>query len=102
APQSESEMQRFCAEAPGAKMANLVEGGDTPLLAPTRLEELGFSIAAYPLTLLSSAIRGMQGALEALRDGHAPDGPLPFEALRETVGFPEYDSELDRYRSNQD
>ena len=102
APQSESEMQRFCAEAPGAKMANMVEGGDTPMLSPSRLEDLGFSIAAYPLTLLSSAIRGMMDALEALRVGEAPDGPLPFEALREIVGFPEYDSELDRYRPKED
>ena len=102
APQSESEMRRFCAEAPGAKMANMVEGGDTPMLSPTRLDELGFSIAAYPLTLLSSAIRGMMGALEALRVGQTPDGPLPFEALREIVGFPEYDSELDRYRTEKD
>ena len=102
APQSESEMQRFCAEAPGAKMANMVEGGDTPMLSPTRLDELGFAIAAYPLTLLSSAIRGMMDALEALRMGDAPEGPLPFEALREIVGFPEYDSELDRYRPKKD
>lgn len=101
APQSEAEMERFCREVPGPTMANLVEGGDTPLLPPSRLEEMGFAIAAYPLTLLSSAVRAMTDALEALRDGQPVTGPLPFEQLREIVGFPEYDSELERYRSQE-
>ena len=101
APQSEAEMERFCREVPAPKMANLVEGGDTPLLPPSRLEEMGFAIAAYPLTLLSSAVRAMTDALEALRDGQPVTGPLPFEQLREIVGFPEYDSELERYRSQE-
>ena len=94
-------MERFCREVPGPTMANLVEGGDTPLLPPSRLEEMGFAIAAYPLTLLSSAVRAMTDALEALRDGQPVTGPLPFEQLREIVGFPEYDSELERYRSQE-
>lgn len=101
APQSEAEMERFCREVPGPTMANLVEGGDTPLLPPSRLEEMGFAIAAYPLTLLSSAVRAMTDALEALRDGQPVTGPLPFEQLREIVGFLEYDSELERYRSQE-
>ena len=102
APQSEAEMKRFCAEVTGVKMANMVEGGDTPMLSPNRLNEIGFSIAAYPLTLLSSAVRGMMDALKSLRIGESPDGPLPFEQLREIVGFPEYDSELGRYDSEQE
>ena len=38
APVSEAEMERICAEVPAPRMANLVEGGDTPLLAPARLD----------------------------------------------------------------
>ncbi len=41
APRDEDEMRAFCAGAPGPKMANMVEQGDTPLLAPARLEEIG-------------------------------------------------------------
>jgi 2-methylisocitrate lyase-like PEP mutase family enzyme len=97
APQSEDEMERLCAAIPGPKMANLVEQGDTPVLPPERLEAMGYQIAAYPLTLFSAAIKAMNDALAALRVGETPAGLLDWEALRETVGFPEYDAEQKRY-----
>jgi 2-methylisocitrate lyase-like PEP mutase family enzyme len=97
APQSEMEMERLCREIPGPKMANMVEGGDTPILSPTRLGALGYSIVAYPLTLLSASIVAMNAALAALHAGRAPDNLLPFETLREIVGFPDYDAEQSRY-----
>ena len=81
-------------------MANLVEGGDTPILPPERLEAIGYRIAAYPLTLLSSAIHAMQESLAALAEGREPAGLLDFEVLREIVGFPAYDAESARYRSD--
>lgn len=96
APQSEAEMERLCNELPGPKMANMVEGGDTPILPPARLEELGFKIAAYPLTLLSTAVAAMQDALAALGRGETPEALLPFATLREVVGFPEYEAELEK------
>jgi 2-methylisocitrate lyase-like PEP mutase family enzyme len=90
APRSEEEMHAFCSQVPGPKMANMVEQGDTPLLTPARLEEIGYKIAAYPLTLLSAAARAMEEALAALRAGQHPDRLLDFAALRELVGFPAY------------
>ncbi|HEY8156667.1 MAG TPA: isocitrate lyase/PEP mutase family protein [Myxococcota bacterium] len=97
APRSEAEMQRICREIPARQLANLVEGGDTPLLPPASLEALGFRIAAYPLTLLSSAIRAMQDALAALARGEPPPRLLDFAELRELVGFDAYDAALARY-----
>jgi 2-methylisocitrate lyase-like PEP mutase family enzyme len=97
APRSEAEMQRICREIPAPQLANLVEGGDTPVLPPARLEELGFRIAAYPLTLLSSAARAMQDALAALARGEQAPRLLGFEELRELVGFDAYDAALARY-----
>jgi 2-methylisocitrate lyase-like PEP mutase family enzyme len=97
APQSEEEMAKFCDSLPGPKMANMVEQGDTPILPPARLEELGFKIAAYPLTLLSASIRAMREALGALGKGEPPERILDFMELREAVGFDEYDRGLARY-----
>jgi 2-methylisocitrate lyase-like PEP mutase family enzyme len=98
APQSEAELERVGRELPGPKLANLVEGGDTPVLPPERLEALGFRIAAYPVTLLSASIRAMEEALAALREGRTPERLLDWAALRETVGFDAYEAELARYR----
>jgi 2-methylisocitrate lyase-like PEP mutase family enzyme len=90
APHSEAEMRRICSELPGWKMANMVEGGATPILPPEQLAEIGYNHAAYPLTLMSAAMRAMQEALAALRDGQPPQGLLPFEELRRLVGFDDY------------
>ena len=50
------------------QMANMLEGGGkTPLLLPAALQELGFSIVAYPLSLLGVSVRAMQRALDLLQ-----------------------------------
>ncbi len=97
APRSEVEMARFCETIPGAKMVNLLEEGETPILPPARLEALGYKIAAYPLTLLSSAVFAMEEALAMIRAGRIPERRVSFAAIRELVGFPAYDGLLARY-----
>lgn len=47
----------------------MLEGGKTPVLPPAQLEEMGYKIAAYPLTLLSRAVSAMNEALDDLKDG---------------------------------
>ena len=101
APQSEAEMEQICREISVPLMANMVEQGTTPILPPERLSEIGYAIAAYPLTLLSSAVRAMNEALSALRSGETPQSVLDFEELRETVGFPAYDMASARYTTKE-
>ena len=49
-------------------MANMLEGGGkTPVLSPEELEQLGFRLVAYPLSLLGVSIRAMQSALQLLK-----------------------------------
>ncbi len=101
APRDEKEMARVCAEVPAPAMANMVEGGDTPVLPPARLEELGYRIAAYPLTLLSAAIKAMEAAPSEIAAGRHPDALLKdFAALREVVGFDDYYAAEERYRND--
>jgi 2-methylisocitrate lyase-like PEP mutase family enzyme len=99
APRSEAEMERFSAEVAGWRMVNMLEGGITPLLPPKQLEAMGFRIAAYPLTLLSSAAAAMQKALADLAAGGSPSPGLGFSSLRELVGFEAYDTFVQRYAS---
>jgi len=91
-------MEQACRAVAVPSMANMVEGGDTPVLAPARLEEFGYKIVAYPLTLLNAATRAMNQALAALATGETPDGLLSFPELRELIGFDAYDEALARYR----
>jgi len=97
APETEAEMARICTDVPGHHLANMVEGGRTPLLPPDRLASLGFKIAAYPLTLLSAAAFAMREALSALAAGQKPDRLLAFAELQRLVGFSNYDTEARRY-----
>ena len=99
APVSEDEMRRYCAEVPGPKMANLIEGGKTPLLSPTQLEAIGYTIAVYPLTMLNVSIDAMREALRQLKGGQQAAAAMGFEALKSAVGFPEYYAEEARYRT---
>jgi 2-methylisocitrate lyase-like PEP mutase family enzyme len=96
APESITEMERFCRAIPGAKMANMLQHGKTPLLSHGQLAEIGFKIVAYPLTLLSTAISAMQQALSDLKTDGYPDH-LDFATLRELLGFNEYDRQQQRY-----
>jgi 2-methylisocitrate lyase-like PEP mutase family enzyme len=97
APRDEAEMRRFCAEVTGIKMANMLEEGITPILPPTELAEIGYGIAAYPLTLLSAAVFAMREALAELAAGRTPKRRVDFRTLRDLVGFDAYDDLLKRY-----
>jgi 2-methylisocitrate lyase-like PEP mutase family enzyme len=101
APATRAEMERICQTARVPQMANMVEGGDTPILAPRELESIGYRIAAYLLTLLSVSTRAAQQALAALARGETPAGLLPFAELREIVGFAAYDAEQARYAEDK-
>jgi 2-methylisocitrate lyase-like PEP mutase family enzyme len=99
APLDEEEMRQYCSSVDGPRMANLIEGGRTPLLPPWQLEALGYTIAVYPLTMLNVSIAAMRAALHELRDGRAAAAAMDFEALKAAVGFPQYYAEEARYRS---
>uniref|UniRef100_K3XBH4 Carboxyvinyl-carboxyphosphonate phosphorylmutase n=1 Tax=Globisporangium ultimum (strain ATCC 200006 / CBS 805.95 / DAOM BR144) TaxID=431595 RepID=K3XBH4_GLOUD len=118
APRSIEEMKLYCNQVPGHKMANMLEKGLTPILPPAQLQEIGYKIAAYPLTLLSASIKVMEEALTQLRTqttvsvsaarGESADNATPSAALNEllcdfshvkdVVGFTEYYQEEDRYK----
>jgi 2-methylisocitrate lyase-like PEP mutase family enzyme len=97
APRTEAEMEQLCRAVTLPVLANVLEGGKTPVLPPARLENLGFKIAAYPTTLLSSAIVAMQGALAAIAQGQTAPGLMDFAQLRKVLGFDDYFAAEKRY-----
>ena len=95
-------MKAFCQITPLLpKMANMLEGGGkTPILNPSELQELGYKIVVYPLSLFGVSIRAMEDALTAIKGGRIPPpGSMPsFEEIKDIVGFKEYYEEEERYR----
>src|SRR5688500_15332916 len=71
APLGVEEMRRYCQEVDGPKMANLIEGGKTPLLPHAELEAIGYKIAVYPLTMLNVSIVALRAALQRRSRGQA-------------------------------
>lgn len=99
APRSEAEMREICAATEAPNMANIVEGGETPDLPPEALEEIGYRIAAYPLTLMAAAMQAMVEVLEAMKAGRPRDNLMGFAELRRRIGFEDYYETSQRYAS---
>ncbi|XP_042469578.1 2,3-dimethylmalate lyase-like isoform X1 [Zingiber officinale] len=101
---SREEMKALCDISPLLpKMANMLEGGGkTPILNPVELEQLGFRIVIYPLSLIGVSIRAMEDALAAIKSGRLPPpGSLPsFDEIKDTLGFNDYYEEEKRYNIN--
>ncbi len=102
APKTEDEMRLICQEVPGCKIANIVEGGLTPNLSMKELEEIGYNMAVYPLTALSSAMKAMVDSLNKLKTDDDRSGNLmSFTELRKRVGFDDYYKVSSRYESSK-
>lgn len=90
-PESEDEMARIAARAAKPLLANMVEGGRTPILPRARLEALGYAVAIFPVTGLLAAAAALDSAYGALRREGSSAGlaaPLHgFDAFNEAMGF---------------
>ncbi len=67
-PETEDEMARIGQEIDAPLMANMVEGGRTPILPAKRLAELGFAIAIYPAIGFLAAAAALERAYTHLRE----------------------------------
>ncbi|MFM0685671.1 isocitrate lyase/PEP mutase family protein [Paraburkholderia strydomiana] len=74
-------------------LANVVEGGRTPQLAPPELQKLGFSLAIYPASgflSVAKALKDVYGQILAHRSTEAAtDSMYPFSDMCELMEFPE-------------
>ena len=95
----ERQIERYATEVPGFRTVNLVEDGKTPWLDRTALESLGIHVVLQPVTLLLHAAAALREASRELASGGEPpaDGRLHFDALRELVGWPEYEERLQQH-----
>ena len=91
-PESEDEMAAIGREL-GDKplLANMVEGGRTPVVSNARLAELGYAIAIHPVTGLLAAAAALDTVYRRIRDTGSSLGtetPLyPFAEMNRLMGF---------------
>ncbi|MGC8523453.1 MAG: isocitrate lyase/PEP mutase family protein [Acidibrevibacterium sp.] len=71
-------------------LANMVEGGRTPVLAAADLQGLGFKIALYPATGFLAAALALAGAYRTLAETGSSQGAAlySFAAMNALMGFP--------------
>ncbi|MGN6325758.1 isocitrate lyase/PEP mutase family protein [Pseudolysinimonas sp.] len=88
------QLRRIGTELPGPLMANMSEGGLTPLLSAGEFHALGFQLVIYPTTTLRIASHQMSGFLADLRRSgdSAPWRPRMdgLDELNALVGLDEY------------
>lgn len=92
-PESEEEMARIGRSFDKPLVANMVEGGRTPILTRGQLEELGFSLAIFPASgflAAAAALRDIYGTIAAQGSTAGAEGRLyPFDAFSRLMGFEE-------------
>jgi len=92
-PESEAEMEKICARFDIPLLANMVEGGRTPVLPAARLEALGYKIAIFPAAGFLAAGAALESIYRTLRDegssvnAHAP--LYEFGKFTQLMGFEE-------------
>ncbi|MCJ0762097.1 isocitrate lyase/PEP mutase family protein [Variovorax terrae] len=100
APESVEELARVGEALKGIPlMANMLEGGRTPILRPAELEALGFRIVIYGISLLMRITRTMQLALDDIKSGELKlvGTGVGFEEYKRIVDFPRWAALEDRY-----
>ena len=97
---SKEDMKRVIKEVPGHHMINLIEDGETPLLEMNELEDIGFKIAVFPLTLMSASVKTMQESLKNMKNKTYNTNVSKFSDLRDIVGFNEYYEIEDKYKQS--
>jgi 2-methylisocitrate lyase-like PEP mutase family enzyme len=67
APRTREQMTAICRDLPGIKIANIVEGGHTPIVPAKELKDMGFRLAIYANMVLRSSVKAIQKSLAHLK-----------------------------------
>jgi carboxyvinyl-carboxyphosphonate phosphorylmutase len=76
APLTREEMVRIPKEVPVPQLANMVEGGKTPLLEASELEQMGYKVALFANCTLRAGVKAIQHILKVLMQEGTTAGHL--------------------------
>jgi 2-methylisocitrate lyase-like PEP mutase family enzyme len=87
----ETEMRKVCDVIGKPLLANMANGGDTPIRSAAELKDIGFSCAIFPSLAALAAARAADAALRHLKETGSslgPDAPLyDFKRFSSLIGF---------------
>lgn len=106
APRSTEQMERIIADVPGVHIANMVEGGLTPITSRDDLHRIGYRIALYANATMRGAVLGMRRVLHHLATHGdttgAGDLMISWNDRQSLVDKPYYDELEKRYADGAD
>ena len=77
-------------------MANMVEGGATPVLTPNELEALGFRVAIFPASGFLAATEALTRVYAALHDtGSSTADGAPLHSFKDFIDLMGFDEVLE-------
>jgi 2-methylisocitrate lyase-like PEP mutase family enzyme len=86
--ESEDEMRRACDALDRPMMANMSNGGLTPMRTAAELADIGFALAIFPAMTSLVAAAAMEQALRRLKtDGEGHPGEMPIFDFKEFCGL---------------
>lgn len=91
-PESEEEMRAVGKAISKPLLANMVEGGRTPILPAAKLKEIGYAMAIYPaigFLAVAAALERVYGHLKQTGDSLAIGESYGFKRMTDLMGFPE-------------
>ncbi len=89
--ESEEEMREACRRVPQPMMANMADGGRTPIRSSKDLAALGYKLAIYPSATGLAAAAAAENALTVLKTEGTSDSPkvplFNFSEFNSLIGF---------------
>lgn len=104
-PETPQEMMQIGSSFDLPLLANMVEGGRTPVMTQQELETLGYKIAIFPVTAMLAATQAMKTVYESFKQTGSSAGQatplMAFTELTRLMGFEEV-WEFEKRYSNPD
>ena len=103
APRTRDELALIAKELPAPLVANMLEGGVTPLLTKDELEQIGLQLIVCPLTALYASAKAMRDMFGMIKTAGTTrevlERLLPFQQFHDVIRLDEYYELDERYRS---
>jgi 2-methylisocitrate lyase-like PEP mutase family enzyme len=89
--ESDEEMREACRRIRAPMMANMADGGKTPIRSVEELQALGFALAIWPAMTGLAAARAVETALTSFKAAGTSKGVdlFSFAEFNQLIGFPE-------------